>query len=361
MPKKSVVIGLFILAIGLCSGVQLHAQIPPVGYVACGIDSFNEACAPTLPADAHNCQQSGDYSTNDYALTCEVNKSTPPCASCNNIALPIDAATGDTYVTQTDIKVPGLGGGLTLSRSWHSIPFSTRSTLGIFGPNWTSSFEENIFVDLGNFVTYLHGDGRVSWFVFGSWDTDGNPKFSAGAPARQMATLTQKSAQTNPNWTLIFQNGEKRVFDWSSGKLLSITDRNGNTTSLNYDDSFRLSSVADPAGRHLYFAYSLTSRYLVTAVTSDFGVSLQYAYDDQGRLTQVTEPDQTTISYQYDQLSRISSILDSNQKVLESHTYNTCGQGLTSSRAGSAESVTVSYTLPCAFAVPAAAFLTKQQ
>lgn len=356
MTKKNVFIGVFILAIGLRSGVQLNAQTAPFVTVTCSAYSFNEPCLPVLPEGVYDCGNNGPWST-----ACKVNITSPPCTSCNKGRGPIDLATGDTPVTQTDISIPGLGGGFALSRSWHSVPFSSKSTLGMFGPNWTSTFEENVFVDIGNVVTYLHGDGSVSWFVFRSWDSDGNPYFSAGAPSGQMATLTQKSAQANPNWTLTFQNGETRVFEWASGKLLSVTDRNGNTTTLNYDDSFRLSSVTDPANRHLYFSYVLSSRYLVAAVTSDFGVGLQYAYDDQGRLTQVTRPDQTTISYQYDQFSRITSVLDSNQKVLESHTYNSCGQGLTSARAGGAEALTLAYTLPCAFGVPAATMLVKQQ
>jgi YD repeat-containing protein len=70
---------------------------------------------------------------------------------------------------------------------------------------------------------------------------------------------------------------------------------------------------------------------------------LSYAYDDQGRLVTVTKPDHTTTSFQYDSNSLISAVLDSNGKVLESHTYDSSGRGLTSSRAGGAESVTVSY------------------
>lgn len=147
-------------------------------------------------------------------------------------------------------------------------------------------------------------------------------------------------------WTLIFQNGEQRVFDGTSGNLLSITDRNGNTTRLTYDASYRLTTVADPASRHLYFSYGNSTSYLVTAVTSDIGISLSYAYDSQGRLSQYTKPDNTTTSFQYGNSSYptlITSVLDQNGIVLESHTYDTLGRGLTSSRAGGVEGVTITY------------------
>jgi YD repeat-containing protein len=350
VTKKDLLAAFVIFAIALFCGLHLHAQSCTVA-VSCGTYTLWWAsCIPVLPAGAYDCAPVGGFTSE-----CVVNTCVPPCPECDaQSSKPVHLATGDTYITQTDVRIPGLGGGLALSRSWHSIPFSSRSTLGMFGPNWTSSFEENVFVDTGNVVTYLRGDGGVWYFAWRSWDSNGNPYFAVGGPASQTATLTQMVLQPTPYWTLVFQSGETRVYDWISGKLLSITDRNGNTTALSYDASYRLSTVTDAVNRHLYFSYASPSSFLVTGVTSDFGVSLQYAYDGQGRLSQVTYPDQTTVSYQYDQGSRITAVMDSNGKVLESHTYNTCGQGLTAARGGGVEAVTVSYPLPCALGVPAA-------
>jgi YD repeat-containing protein len=120
-------------------------------------------------------------------------------------------------------------------------------------------------------------------------------------------------------------------------------DRNGNATQVSYDSQNRLATVTDPASRHLYFSYGNNSSTLVTGVTSDFGTALSYAYDGQGRLAQVTEPDLTTISFAYDGNSMITTVTDSNGKVLESHTYDSFGRGLTSSKANGVEAVTVSY------------------
>jgi YD repeat-containing protein len=125
--------------------------------------------------------------------------------------------------------------------------------------------------------------------------------------------------------------------------LTTIIDRNGNTTTLTYDSANRLATVTDPASRHLYFGYGSPSSYLVTSVTSDFGISLSYAYDAQGRLTLVTNPDLTTVTYTYNSQSLITSVTDSNGKVLESHTYDSNGRGLTSSRAAGVEAVTLTY------------------
>jgi YD repeat-containing protein len=260
------------------------------------------------------------------------------CLTCLlNAGKPISLANGNTFIEQQDIRVPGLGNGLTLVRTWNSL---VRSSLypgiGSFGQNWRSTYEEWIYVDDDNTVAYARGDGSVWNFVYSSGQT-----FSPVAPANLVAGLSQGPT----TWTLTFQNGEQRVFDATSGRLLSIADRNGNTTQLTYDASFRLKTVTDPASRHLYFSYASPTSFLVTSVTSDVGISLSYSYDSQSRLIQYTKPDQTTVSFQYNDPNPhlITAVLDQNGKVLESHTYDNQARGLTSSRAGGVEAVTIKY------------------
>ena len=82
---------------------------------------------------------------------------------------------------------------------------------------------------------------------------------------------------------------------------------------------------------------------VVTSVTSDFGVSLSYQYDASANLVRVTKPDGTYVSFQYNSAGQLTSVTDSAGKILESHTYDILGRGLTSTRAGGADSITVSY------------------
>jgi len=259
------------------------------------------------------------------------------CESCKTKAGgPISLATGNTYIEQQDVRLPGLGGGLTLVRTWNSVLRLSLSSIGLFGPGWRSMYEERIYVDDDNTVAYARGDGSVWNFVSSSGQT-----FASVVPANTGASLLYGST----TWTLTFQNGEQRTFDLNSGNLLSIVDRNGNTTHLAYDASFRLVTVTDPASRHLYFSYASPSSYLVTGVSSDVGISLSYSYDSLGRLIQYSKPDGTTVTFQYNGPNSplITAVLDSNGKVLESHTYDSQSRGLTSSRAGGVEAVTITY------------------
>ena len=197
----------------------------------------------------------------------------------------------------------------------------------MFGPNWRSNYEERIITNSGDgYLKYARGDGSVWSFGLASADTQLN--YKTAAPRNDGSTL---STGTN-YYTLTSKSGEKRLFDSTTGALLSIIDRNGNTTQLTYDASNRLATVADAAGRHLYFGYASGSSNLVTSVTSDVGITMSYSYDAQGRLSQVTNAQ-----------SRIAEVKDSDGKVLESHTYDAVGRGLSSSRANGVGSVTVTY------------------
>jgi YD repeat-containing protein len=269
------------------------------------------------------------------------------CPFCT-ASSPINLITGNTYVEQADIKLPGPSGSLSLSRTWNSVwpPSQHVINAGAFGPNWRSTYEERLMQGDDGTIKYFRSDGS-----FWSFKPIGLPLnapsrvvYPVLAPANGGATLSFAVGQAGFQWVITFRNGEQRIFDPVSRLLTAIVERQGNTTQVTYDTLSRVSTVTDPVSRHLYFNYG--SNDLVMSVTSDFGISLSYTYDSQRHLTQVTEPDLTTISLSYDSNSMITSVTDSNGKVLESHTYNSGGQGLTASRANSVGAVTVSYGTP---------------
>lgn len=314
-------------ATGVCS------QLPAVGgctHCWARSDSHDVACAPT-DVD-HDCP------------SCPPAQPQPATAG-----QPINLATGNTYIVETDISIPGLGGGLQLTRRWNSImPPVQRSYPFMFGTNWRSNFEQRLINNPSDgLLKYTQANSGVSSFGAHILETGSNGSqnvFNAVVPSSDTTTtITQGWNGSTLTWSMVSQNGDTRTFDGTTGVLTSITDRNGNVTQLSYDASNRLATVTDPAGRHLYFNYGSPTSNLVSSVTTDFGITVSYAYDTQGRLTQVTKPDNTTISFAYDANSYITSVTDSNGKVLESHTYDAAGRGLTSSRANGVDAVTVTY------------------
>lgn len=325
-PRYSSIINQF----GSCrfdfSSSSLPLPDPPVGLVCCnpfGVPGSEGCVVPKWP--------------------CATTQNTDACMSCNSGktaqgSSPIDFATGNTYIVESDVSVPGLGGGLQLVRIWNSLlPAAQQSSPFMFGAAWRSTYEERlIFNSSDSFLKYTRSDGSVWTFAVAILGTQNT--YNSVAPATDTSTVVDGAL----SWTLTSKTGEKRTFDANSGALTAIIDRNGNTTQLSYDTSGRLTTVTDPAARHLYFNYSGSST-LVSTVTSDIGITLSYAYDGQGRLTQVTKPDNTTVSFAYDTGSHIITVTDSNGKILESHTYDVVGRGLTGSRANGVGAVTITY------------------
>ena len=315
-----------------------------VEFWACGAyDLHDTTCRPAPPAGSMpSCVTVGSWTmVCIVSVPCGIPKAF--CPTCGNPpsstpqgSVPINFTNGNTYIRENDVRIPGLGGGLKLDRTWNSIWPASDSAYqsGMFGLGWRSTYEERVFQGAGNasnYMAYLQADGSL-WYFSNSG--------TLVAPANVSATLTQNGTQS---WTIRFQNGEQHTFSYTSGSLTSIIDRNGNTTTLSYDAANRLTTVTDPASRHLYFSYASGSSLLVTSITSDVGVSTAYSYDTQGRLTQVTEPDSSTLAFQYNSQSLISTVLDSNGVTLEAHTYDSSGHGLTASRANGVDAITVSY------------------
>jgi hypothetical protein len=120
------------------------------------------------------------------------------CPTCPHASNPISLATGNTYIEQADLRIPGLSNGLALTRTWNSQWPSSQmaSQVGLFGPNWRSTYEERVFLGSDGYMRYARGDG--SFWSFGT----GGPGWQSAAPANVAATLVQGLN----SWTLTLKN-----------------------------------------------------------------------------------------------------------------------------------------------------------
>lgn len=252
---------------------------------------------------------------------------------------PIDATTGNTYVTAQDLSMPGLGGGLGLSRIWNSLlPLAgAPSVTGMFGDSWRSSYEEVIQQPDTSTLRYWRGDGSAWDFTFVT-----GTGYLLSKPSDEHASLVYDSGAGVVSIT--FKDGSVRRLDSAHNySLTSITDRNGNATSLTYDSSGRLLQVLAPSGAALSFQYQNTQfPSLVTGVTSPAG-NVNYTYDANKRLTSVAYADASGITYGYDSNALLTSVTDSVGHLVEGHTYDTFRRGLTSTRGSGADSINLEY------------------
>jgi YD repeat-containing protein len=332
--RRTCELGLILLLV--CVAGSAQSASCDYGYV------YQAYSGIPLTPGTYRCDPFAPYTLACYAKT---NACTPVSAvqetSCGKCAsasagMPINLTNGNTFITHNDFAIPGLGGGISLSRVWNSKWPDSQAALitGRFGKNWRSTYEERLFFYQDGYLKYSRSDG--SYWSFG-YDPAAQRTIII-APADVSATLTNSGSVD----TVTFFDGSKRTFDQTSGWLKSIIDRNGNTTTLSYDTNNRLIQVIDPALRTVTFAYASPTSNLVSSVTSNAG-TFTYDYDSESRLIKVTHPNNSFVTFEYDAQSLITAVKDSEGKLLEGHTYDSQNRGLSSTRANGVDAITVSY------------------
>ena len=139
---------------------------------------------------------------------------------------PVSCATGDLTEEQTDFAVGGRGVGLDMTRVYNS-QAAAEETKGIFGYGWSSSFSDHLVVEKeAKRATVIQAGGNTVPF------TESESKFLA--PVWTQDTL---SGSAEAGYTLTLADQVKYKFAGGGGRLESVTDRDGNVTTLSYSEA----------------------------------------------------------------------------------------------------------------------------
>jgi RHS repeat-associated protein len=224
---------------------------------------------------------------------------------------------GDLSESQADFAIGGRGVGLNLTRTYNS-QAAEEGEESVFGYGWTSPYSEHLTVETieaiegepaHHVVELVQENGSTVEFTEGSgseWKApEGSPDILTGS--------------TSAGFSLTLEDRDVYTFAGISGRLESITDRNGNATALTYNGSGQLEKVTDPAGRALKFAY-YTSGYaddLVKTVTDPMEHVIEYTYNEARDLIGVTEPSEAALRWQfkYEGKSQLVEIVDGRGKA----------------------------------------------
>jgi RHS repeat-associated protein len=201
-------------------------------------------------------------------------------------AKPVDCATGNQVVAQTDLTVGGRGPSLELTRTYNSQLAAAQTAPGPFGYGWTDPYAARLVVNEANkTATVYQGDGSAAVFV--------ENKEGAFVPPNPLMRSTLVKEGSSYVYTLPDQT--KLAFN-SSGQLASETDRNGNALTMAYNAKAQLESVSDAGGHKLTFAYN--GEGLVESVTDPMGHAVKYTYEEDN-LASVTQPGETSLRWQF--------------------------------------------------------------
>ncbi|MFI5004531.1 MAG: DUF6531 domain-containing protein, partial [Solirubrobacterales bacterium] len=212
---------------------------------------------------------------------------------------PVNCATGNFSESQPDLAVGGRGVGLNLTRVYNSQAGAEEGTRGSFGYGWSGSFSDHLVVEKTNKRATLHqANGSTVPF------TESSGKFTT--PAWSQDTL---GGNSEAGYTVGLASQMVYKFKGSNGRLESVTDRNGNATTLAYSGAGRLETITDPAGRKITLTYN--SEGLVESAKDPLGHIVKYAYES-GNLASVTEPGESSARWQfkYDGLHEITTMTD---------------------------------------------------
>ncbi len=136
---------------------------------------------------------------------------------------------------------------------------------------------------------------------------------------------------------MVAATGAVETYD-ANGKLQSLRERNGRTTTLTYNAANQLTTVTGPSGRSQTFAYDESGR--ITGVTAPDGGTTKYAYNATGMLLSVTRPDEAVRHYVYEDSrfpTALTGIIDENGSRYATYAYDDQARTVSSGHAGGAD------------------------
>lgn len=221
----------------------------------------------------------------------------PPCPKAIG-GEPVDLSTGLFVYDKTDLVVSDVV-PLELTRTYRPGDSVSRA----FGIGTTHPYDmfivpDNNFNGIGiGFDLILPDGGRihfdcasVSGFACTSLIHDTSPTGFYGAT---LTTVGNNLALTMKNGTILkFLTGSSVQSPFQLA-LISITDRYGNTVTINRDPSTtnghfnRATSIVSPNGRSISFTYDSFNH--VTQAANNGGQTVNYAYDSYGHLVAVAD------------------------------------------------------------------------
>lgn len=261
------------------------------------------------------------------------NESELPCAQqCEGD--PVNTASGDYNETTTDLAIPGRGPGLDLTRTYSSLAARAGMSSAL-GRGWSFSYGMSLVIDPES------GDAAIT-------NTNGSiSRFSKGpegfiAPPEILATLVE-----NEDGSFTYTVKKQKIYRFATdGKLIGISDLNGNETTLSYDESGTLASAEDGIGRTLSFEWDEATGNL-SKVTDASERSVGYEYDPEGNLEKVTDVRGGESAYTYNADGLMLTHTDPRENTIVTNTYDGAGRVLTQTDGlGRTTTFTYSGTVP---------------
>jgi len=245
---------------------------------------------------------------------------------------PVDVATGDVLMTETDVSLPGLL-PLVIERTHRS----SWRTGRWFGRGWLSTLDQRLEVSAGR-ARGAFADGRIVTWPVPAGDDAVVPE---SGPVWTLRRTSDDSYEVHDPQRGLTWGYEQGVSGAGELSLAAVRDRAGHEVSISYDASGAPEAVTHSGG---YRVDVTVAGGLVTALTvaGDDEPLRRYSYDEVGNLTGVVNTSGLPLRFSYDPEGRLTGWEDRNGQFYR-YSYNEHGQCVSGEGPGGALSGTFAY------------------
>ncbi|TLM99563.1 hypothetical protein FDZ73_21570, partial [bacterium] len=152
---------------------------------------------------------------------------------CESAGEPVNPVTGNYFTIKTDLAISGRGLPLEITRTYNN----QREYQGPFGWGWDFTYNQRLVFFGSGEIGHQRGDGGVDYYT-----PDGNGGYKP--PVGSYDKLVKNPDRT---YTLTQKDKTSYYFDLT-GRLQTITDRNGNQIKINYNPADLITSIQDAGG-----------------------------------------------------------------------------------------------------------------
>ena len=218
----------------------------------------------------------------------------------------VDVVNGNLHYSNIDLSVPGKGPDFTLIRTYNSNADTWSFNLDMSIQYIEKTFNRQISVG-------PREDGRNQYFF-----KDMDKQWYALSPGNFDVLIEEDGGYTLYTQGNLYYKFSKPT-ESSSGKLLSIHDRDGNTLTFTYTGNY-ITGARDASNRE----YTITrdSNFRIIKVSDFTQRDVEYTYNSENMITSYKNPRDYNTTYTYND-TKLTSIIDPRKNTLLEFQYYT--------------------------------------
>lgn len=238
----------------------------------------------------------GQEQANDYVVTVTLTDKAGQSDINSELVITLlsDPIFKEVLLSEEDVNFPGRGLPIEVVRTYHA----RNRWDGPLGYGWTHSYNIHLIEYPDGKVCIFEASGDVSWY---SQNPDGS--YQSRPFDYSTLTKTENGFQRRHKYGLVESFNAK-------GKLISITDPNGNQMTFGYDANDLLTSINSTSGQVTNLTYNTENR--IVSITDPVERVTTYEYGVLGNLVSATNPAGYKTTYTYDSNHNLISVTDPN-------------------------------------------------